>query len=165
MICSQNQEMWKGWYFIAASKYSVSSWGAEEWVEKRWGVPCPHNMKVSPPSFLSGGEGGGGIPHKRVLDSHQKNLNYSVCKTLKKTNLGMALFFLTLKNTIFSWISLIISSCSRKEPVWVDQTRETSRNQPKNGNKSTFLNNYFFFGCVLEDNLTAKNSMVAFYHE
>ena len=45
---------------------------------------------------------GVGIPHKKVLDSHQKNFNYSVCKTLKKTNLGMAQFFLTLKNTIFS---------------------------------------------------------------
>lgn len=50
-------------------------------------------MKVSPPSFLSGGEGGGGIPHKRVLDSHQKNLNYSVQDTKKdQSGHGFILF-------------------------------------------------------------------------
>lgn len=62
----------------------------------------PPQYEGFPTLLLVWGRGGGGIPHKRVLDSHQKNLNYSVCKTLKKTNLGMALFFLTLKNTIFS---------------------------------------------------------------
>lgn len=37
--------------------------------------------------------GGGGIPHKRVLDSHQKNLNYSVQDTKKdQSGHGFILF-------------------------------------------------------------------------